>query len=190
MDADRLERLKEILLQVLEAPEDERDACLDRLCEGDEELRREALSLLAMEGITSDLIRTSGALDEQETVAPPYDPSRTTLTDAPAARSAASGAGGGDRIGPYLLKRKLGEGGMGVVYEALQERPLRRKVALKLIKPGMDSRQVLARFDSERQALALMNHSNIAKVLDAGTTEGGQPYFVMEYVQGDSITTS
>jgi serine/threonine protein kinase len=95
--------------------------------------------------------------------------------------------GPGSRIGPYKLREKLGEGGMGVVYLAEQEQPIRRKVALKIIKPGMDSDQVIARFEAERQALALMEHPNIARVLDAGTTETGRPYFVMELVQGDAI---
>ncbi|HMK29352.1 MAG TPA: serine/threonine-protein kinase [Terriglobales bacterium] len=92
------------------------------------------------------------------------------------------------RIGPYLLVKLLGEGGMGEVWLAEQTEPLRRTVALKLIKAGMDTRAVVARFDSERQVLALMKHPNIAKVFDAGTTEGGRPYFVMEYVAGQAIT--
>ena len=91
-------------------------------------------------------------------------------------------------IGPYKIREQIGDGGMGVVYVAEQEKPLRRKVALKVIKPGMDSKAVLARFDAERNALALMNHPNIAKVLDAGTTEQGHPYFVMELIQGKPIT--
>jgi serine/threonine protein kinase len=121
----------------------------------------------------------------------------------------------GTRIGPYKLLQQIGEGGMGVVYMAEQEQPVRRKVALKIIKPGMDSRQVIARFEAERQALAMMDHQNIAKVLDAGTTAGardegrgtreeesgalapcpsplapnsGRPYFVMELVKGVPIT--
>ena len=94
----------------------------------------------------------------------------------------------GDAIGPYRLVRKLGEGGMGVVFHAQQTEPIRREVALKVIRPGMDSEQVIARFESERQALALMEHSNIAYVLDAGTTEAGLPYFVMELVDGVPIT--
>jgi non-specific serine/threonine protein kinase/serine/threonine-protein kinase len=93
-----------------------------------------------------------------------------------------------DRIGPYRILDKLGEGGMGEVYRAEQEEPIRRKVALKLIKAGMDTKQVVARFESERQALALMSHPNIAKVFEAGATEQGRPYFVMEYVQGVPIT--
>jgi len=94
----------------------------------------------------------------------------------------------GSLIGPYKLMRQLGEGGMGVVYHALQTHPLRRDVALKVIKPGMDSRQVIARFESERQALALMDHPHIARVFDAGTTPEGRPYFVMELVDGVPIT--
>src|SRR5262249_3644428 len=98
-------------------------------------------------------------------------------------------------IGPYKLLQPIGEGGMGTVYMAEQTRPVQRKVALKVIKPGMDSRQVIARFEAERQALALMDHPHIAKVLDAGTTEGepggispGRPFFVMELVKGVPIT--
>jgi WD40 repeat protein/serine/threonine protein kinase len=96
--------------------------------------------------------------------------------------------GPGSRIGPYKLLQQIGEGGMGVVYMAEQEHPVRRRVALKIIKPGMDSKQVIARFEAERQALALMDHFNIARVLDAGTTDTGRPYFVMELVHGVPIT--
>lgn len=91
-------------------------------------------------------------------------------------------------VGPYRLLQKLGEGGMGVVYMADQKEPVRRRVAIKLVKPGMDSKQVVARFEAERQALAMMEHPNIAKVLDVGTTELGRPYFVMELVKGVPIT--
>jgi len=94
----------------------------------------------------------------------------------------------GDRIGRYKLIRQLGEGGFGTVFLAEQDQPVKRKVALKVIKPGMDSKEVIARFEAERQALALMNHPHIAKVHDAGTTEGGRPYFVMELVEGQPIT--
>ena len=95
----------------------------------------------------------------------------------------------GTIIGPYKLLQQIGEGGMGMVYMAEQTEPVQRKVALKIIKPGMDTRQVIARFEAERQALALMDHPNIAKVLDAGTTDSGRPYFVMELVKGVSITS-
>src|SRR5262249_4088401 len=94
----------------------------------------------------------------------------------------------GTRLGPHRLVRPLGQGGMGTVYLAGQTGPVRRQVALKVIKRGMDSRQVLARFDAERQALALMDHPHIAKVLDAGTTATNQPFFVMELVKGLPIT--
>ncbi|HEC04372.1 MAG TPA: serine/threonine protein kinase, partial [Phycisphaerales bacterium] len=96
--------------------------------------------------------------------------------------------GPGTVVGPYKLLEKIGEGGMAVVYLAEQERPLRRRVAVKIIKLGMDTKQVIARFEAERQALAIMDHPNIAKVLDAGTTETNRPYFVMELVKGMSIT--
>ena len=94
----------------------------------------------------------------------------------------------GTVIGPYKLLQQIGEGGMGVVFMAEQTEPVQRTVALKIIKPGMDTRQVIARFEAERQALAMMDHPNIAKVLDAGTTDTGRPYFVMELVKGVPIT--
>src|SRR5256712_1492066 len=94
----------------------------------------------------------------------------------------------GDRIGRYKLLQQIGEGGCGVVYMAEQTEPVRRRVALKVIKLGMDTKQVIARFEAERQALALVDHPNIAKVLDGGATEAGRPYFVMELVRGVKIT--
>src|SRR5439155_1184108 len=93
-----------------------------------------------------------------------------------------------DRIGRYKLLQKIGEGGCGVVFMAKQTEPVRRRVALKVIKLGLDTRSVIARFEAERQALALMDHPNIAKVLDAGATDTGRPYFVMELVRGNRIT--
>ena len=94
----------------------------------------------------------------------------------------------GSQIGPYKLLQQIGEGGFGVVFLAEQSSPIRRKVALKIIKPGMDTKEVIARFEAERQALALMDHQNIAKVLDGGTTKQGRPFFVMELVKGIPIT--
>ena len=93
------------------------------------------------------------------------------------------------QIGPYRILEVLGEGGMGVVYSARQDEPVRRDVALKIIKPGMDTKEVVARFEAERQALAVMDHPNIARVFDGGATESGRPYFVMELVRGVPITT-
>ena len=94
----------------------------------------------------------------------------------------------GQRIGPYDLMEPLGEGGFGTVFVAEQSQPIQRRVALKLIKAGMDTKAVIARFESERQALALMEHPNIARVLDAGSTPEGRPFFAMELVRGVSIT--
>src|SRR5205807_6926602 len=111
--------------------------------------------------------------------------------EATSSRATATTESVGNHIGPYKLLQKLGEGGMGTVYLAEQETPITRRVALKIIKAGMDSAHVIARFEQERQALALMDHPHIAKVLDAGTTGGepgrvsaGRPYFVMELVKG------
>jgi serine/threonine protein kinase len=116
-------------------------------------------------------------------------PSRSKPASAsPAGSSDMLVNGVGSWVGSYKLLRVLGEGGMGIVYLAEQKHPIRRQVALKIIKPGMDSKRVIARFEAERQALALLDHPNIAHVYDAGTTENGRPYFVMEYVKGLSIT--
>ena len=94
----------------------------------------------------------------------------------------------GQLIGPYRLVRILGEGGMGIVYLAEQQQPIKRQVALKVIKPGMDSKRILARFETERQTLASLDHPNIAHIYQAGTTEAGRPYFVMQYIKGLPIT--
>ncbi|HEX4932586.1 MAG TPA: serine/threonine-protein kinase, partial [Gemmatimonadaceae bacterium] len=103
-------------------------------------------------------------------------------------RVAGGSPSGGERIGPYRILQPLGQGGMGLVYEAEQLEPVRRRVALKVIKAGMDTEEVVARFDAERQALAVMEHPSIAKVLDGGVTDDGRPYFVMELVKGIPIT--
>ena len=108
---------------------------------------------------------------------------------APGASERAVGVEPGDKVGPYRILQRIGQGGMGEVFLAEQREPLRRRVALKVIKPGMDSRSVVARFELERQALAMMNHPCIAQVHDAGTTERGLPFFVMEYVDGEPITS-
>lgn len=120
------------------------------------------------------------------------DPDRPTV-DAAAPSVFGSLGGGwlapGDQVGPFQINRVLGEGGFGVVYHAEQLRPIRRSVALKVLKPGMDSREIIARFEGERQALAQLDHPGIATILDAGVTDQGRPYFAMEYVPGISITT-
>jgi serine/threonine protein kinase/WD40 repeat protein len=154
-----------------------RQAFLDRECRGNDVLRREIEKLLAAHLF-------SNPLDQ-----PPQDLANTGLYHASAGqkRSVIS-EGPGTIIGSYKLMEKIGEGGMGLVFVAEQQKPIRRKVALKVIKPGMDTHQVMARFEAERQALALMDHPHIARVLDAGSTDTGRPYFVMELVRGVPIT--
>jgi eukaryotic-like serine/threonine-protein kinase len=149
----------------------ERGALLDRECGGDSNLRRRLDQLLDAHARSHQLFDAPhGAnLDETTAQAPSEQPGETVA-------------------GRYKLLELIGEGGMGAVWKAEQLQPVRRKVALKLIKAGMDSRSVLARFDAERQALAVMDHPNIAKVLDGGLTDRGRPYFVMEYVKGVPIT--
>ena len=110
-----------------------------------------------------------------------------TVTGGPTGAPEPAPGAGPTAVGPYRILQTLGEGGFGTVYEAEQSHPVRRRVALKVIKPGMDTREVIARFEAERQALALMDHPHIARVLDAGATESGRPYFVMELVQGEPI---
>ncbi|HSO24924.1 MAG TPA: tetratricopeptide repeat protein, partial [Chondromyces sp.] len=119
---------------------------------------------------------------------PEHESEAPTMAVPDAAPTAWEGSEQGTTIGPYTVLHLLGEGGFGSVYLAEQEEPVRRKVALKIIKLGMDTREVMARFDAERQALAMMDHPNIARVIDAGATETGRPYFVMDLVKGDPIT--
>ncbi|HUA67631.1 MAG TPA: protein kinase [Candidatus Saccharimonadales bacterium] len=162
-----------IFMAAIELPAAERAAYLDKACGGDADLRKAVESLLkSHEEATGFLEKPPAVLGAKETIS--------------IVLSAAAKAG--DRIGRYKLLQQIGEGGCGVVYMADQTEPVRRQVALKIIKLGMDTKQVIARFEAERQALALMDHPNIAKVLDAGTTETGRPYFVMELVRGIKIT--
>jgi hypothetical protein len=174
-----------------EKPPAERAAFLEAACGGDEALCRRLEAILrAHDEPGSFLARPAIDLGSTRDAAPApgldaagFDPCRPVAPDAYPLSE-----GPGTRIGPYKLLQQIGEGGMGVIFMAEQEAPVHRKVALKIIKPGMDSRQVTARFEAERQALALMDHPNIAKVLDAGTTESRRPYFVMELVKGVPIT--
>ncbi len=175
----------------LEKPVAERSAFLEQACAGDTALQRRIEALLRSHEIPdSFLVRSEG--NAEATIESNSD---SIQDDTGAARPekelivrSSTVEGPGSRIGPYKLLQPIGEGGMGTVFMAEQMQPVRRTVALKLIKAGMDSRQVLARFGAERQALALMDHPNIAKVLDAGTTNDGRPYFVMELVKGIPIT--
>src|SRR5262245_49111394 len=160
------DRLIEVFNEAKARPtHSERERFLAEACRNDPELKEQVLSLLQAHEGGGDFLRN--------TMASPM----ALVTEKP-----------GDRIGRYKLLQELGEGGCGVVYMAEQEQPVRRRVALKIIKVGMDTRQVIARFEAERQALALMDHPNIAKVFDAGATDTGRPYFVMELVRGVKIT--
>jgi non-specific serine/threonine protein kinase/serine/threonine-protein kinase len=158
MDEARWSRLRKLFADVQEMSEEERRAFLDREASGDPELRERLDRLLAAGSAAGGFLASRGAPEA------------------------------GATVGPYRLLEKLGEGGFGVVYLAEQLRPIRRRVAIKLIKPGMDTRQVIARFEAERQALARMDHAGIAQVFEAGETDAGHPYFVMEYVPGEPIT--
>ena len=148
----------------------ERRAYLDQTCAGDSQLRTRLEQLLQAYPEAADLLETPAA-SGIVTIGPP-------CLECP-----------GTQIGPYTLIREIGRGGMGVVYLAEQHEPVQRLVALKIIKPGMDTQQVIARFASERQVLAMVDHPHIARVFDAGTIEGhGRPYFVMELIDGPPIT--
>src|SRR6266567_4767698 len=175
-------------------PAAERVAYLDEACAGDAALRQRVEDLLRAGEEAGGFLQNiaPGAQRPADAVTSPNAPEN----------AAAPGEKAGDRIGRYKLLQQIGEGGCGVVYMAEQEEPVRRRVALKVIKLGMDTKQVIARFEAERQALALMDHPNIAKVLDAGSTGApqseisnpkseipvGRPYFVMELVRGIKIT--
>jgi serine/threonine protein kinase len=164
-------KAEEIFLAVVEMSSPiERAAYLDQVCGDDAGLRR------WIEGLLRSHEQGGSFLE-----GPLFEPQ-------PSLGDASQTEGPGSQVGPYKLLEPIGEGGMGVVYMAEQTRPVRRPVALKVIKPGMDTRQVIARFEAERQALALMDHPHIARILDAGATESGRPYFVMELVRGIPIT--
>lgn len=149
----------------------QRAAYLEYACGGNEKLRKSVDALLQIHDQVGDFLEQS----------PQKSAIQTSLEVAPSEKA-------GDWVGRYKLLEQIGEGGCGVVFMAEQEDPVRRRVALKMIKPGMDSKSVIARFETERQALALMDHPHIAKVFDAGATKGGRPYFVMELIQGVKIT--
>jgi serine/threonine protein kinase/tetratricopeptide (TPR) repeat protein len=168
METQSIDRIFWDAAQIVSA--EERGAYLDRACGDDVELRRQVEQLLAAKPraesfLESRAVRLPATVDER------------MVSDGP-----------GTVIGPYKLLEPIGEGGFGVVFMAEQQRPVRRKVALKVLKPGMDTRQVIARFEAERQALALMDHPHIARILDAGQTASGRPFFVMELVKGVPIT--
>jgi len=170
---------EEILAAVLALPPDVREAYLPQACKGNAALEAEVRALLAAHDAMPSGFLGQPSLDLEATVP---DSERIRRPVLPAPERA------GDRIGPYKLLQQIGEGGFGVVWMAEQEQPVRRRVALKVIKLGMDTKEVVSRFEQERQALALMDHPNIARVFDAGATDKGRPYFVMELVRGMKIT--
>ena len=178
-----LDRELLVFNEALELPTNERARYLSKACREDRELRARVAALLEAHDRAGTFLQEppdrspadSGVPDQEEPnggSSPLASPSETC----------------GDRVGRYKLLQQIGEGGCGIVYMAEQEEPIRRRVALKVIKLGMDTKQVIARFEAERQALAMMDHPNIAKVFDAGATETGRPYFVMELVRGVKLT--
>ena len=158
-------KVEAIFSAALGLPDAERAAFLEKECAGDAALLAEVRAWLAAHAESGDF-----------------------MEGAPHFPKGHAGEKAGDRIGPYTLIERIGEGGFGTVWRAAQEQPVRRQVALKIIKLGMDTREVIARFEQEREALALMEHPGIARVLDAGATEKGRPFFVMELVRGVRIT--
>src|SRR5271166_1352607 len=173
-DSTRFLELERLYHAALERPLDKRASFVEQACAGDEWLRRELESLLEQDRPGDDFLDRPA----MEVAARELDVNEIE----PASIEA------GSQIGSYKILAQIARGGMGVVYRAEQQYPVRRIVALKVIKPGMDSEQVIARFQAERQALALMDHPNIARVFDAGTTSAGRLYFVMELVDGLPIT--
>ncbi len=169
-----LSRIQEVFELVVGMDDGERDAALAEACGRDVALRKEVDMLLGAHVRAAGFLATPTAGEQPSGVKP---------------GSGALSEMAGSVIGRYKLLQLIGEGGFGSVFMAEQREPVQRRVALKIIKMGMDTRQVIARFEAERQAIAMMDHPNIAKVLDAGATDSGRPYFVMELVRGDPVTT-
>ncbi len=165
--------VQDVFDRVCDLPKDKVSDLLDQLCQNQPDLRAEVESLLRAQADAGNFLGQPTA-DYVDT------PSST--------RAVNLGVGPGDIVDRYKLLQQIGEGGFGIVYMAQQLQPVTRRVAIKIIKLGMDTKQVVARFEAERQALAMMSHPNIARVLDGGATQSGRPYFVMELVRGDPIT--
>ena len=164
-----VKKARDIFVAAVKMPPEQWDAYLDEACGSDTELHRRVRNLLSAHQEAGSFLGSPAAGSDATADAPLIERS-------------------GQVIGDYKLLEQIGEGGFGVVFMAEQQQPVRRKVALKVVKPGMDTRQVIARFEAERQALALMDHPNIAKVLEAGETDSGRPYFVMELIKGVPLT--
>jgi tRNA A-37 threonylcarbamoyl transferase component Bud32 len=199
MDPQRWARMESLYHAALEKEPRERAEFLGHICADDSDFRHEVETLLGCADAELKSPTSDAFLSELRQKDPEHHDqvqrllrAREDTVTIPRGANEVSrlnrNPGVNDLIGPYRLLRVLGEGGMGIVYLAEQERPIQRRIALKLIKPGIASSVTVARFESERQALAMMDHLNIAHVYDAGATEAGQPYFVMEYVPGASIT--
>ncbi|MEZ5941892.1 MAG: protein kinase [Planctomycetaceae bacterium] len=175
-------KARDLFLQALDQQPNEITEFLDAACGGNAELRNRVQALLDAHNKAGNFLPPSEA--EQTVIGNADSDDPGVLSQDAASRELKPGM----TIGPYKLLECIGEGGMGAVWVASQSQPIKRKVAIKLIKAGMDSRQVLARFEAERHALAMMDHPNIARVLDGGMTERGRPYFAMEYVKGVPLT--
>ncbi|MHC4092587.1 MAG: serine/threonine protein kinase, partial [Planctomycetota bacterium] len=173
MTTDRFREIEEVFHKARALEPADRASFLDGACGDNLDLRTEVESLLAHSNGGTARLKLRPEQDTQHTKIVDRGP----LSEGP-----------GTRIGPYKILQQIGEGGFGVVYMAEQREPVQRRVGLKIIKLGMDTKQVIARFEAERQALAMMDHPNIARVLDAGATQTGRPYFVMELVKGVRIT--
>jgi serine/threonine protein kinase/WD40 repeat protein len=175
------QQAREVFLAIIEKRSSEWTRALDEACSGNLELRNAVERLLASHRLLGPF--------QDKTSSSVHSSLKTRLNGAePQVDGTGRAVKEYERIGPYQIVERIGEGGMGTVYMAEQKEPVRRKVALKVIKRGMDSEQVIARFEAERQALALMSHPNIARVLDAGMTDDGRPFFVMDLVHGIPIT--
>lgn len=171
-DTSEWQRIWDVFHDALDHPADERDAYVDSACEDDDKLKSEVSKLLV----------AHASIDDDDF------PDASKLLTGGVEQDYPHELKAGGQLGPYRLIDIIGEGGMGVVYRAQQNEPVKREVAIKLLLAGVATREVLVRFEAERQALAIMNHSNIAKVYDAGSTKSGQPYFVMEYIDGAPVT--
>jgi len=190
MEPERWQKIERLCYSALNEEKSARAAFLEQACGGDEALRRAVELLLAQHEKDDDFLEVPAMEVAARGLARDQQDDTSGLASLAPSTETAADLASVEKIsfGPYRLLQKLGEGGMGEVWLAEQSKPVRRRVALKVIKAGMDTREVVARFESERQALALMDHPAIAKVFDAGSTPEGRPYFVMEYVAGIPIT--
>jgi eukaryotic-like serine/threonine-protein kinase len=192
---ERWRRIAALFDEAVKLAPERRVQYLATACGSDADLLRRVEELLEASGqaagfLERPVLSRAAEVIGQAAAEPPPESSPRIEDDPSSAptHSLPSGGGSPGALGPYLLSRRIGEGGMGEVWLAEQREPIRRMVALKIIKPGMDSKQVIARFEVERQALALMSHPHVAKVFDAGLSADGRPYFVMEYVPGVAVT--